>query len=350
MRARRTRSVDAGEPCSAVEPPRLWLARRLRGRAGRRSTRDQDIAQDGLVDPVPEPRVPSLSTTSSPPRASASALCSRRATYVFQEMPSAPPGRSSLAQTGAASASSSSGSRARPAVRPSAAVLHAVRRVRDDQVERARPEELAGPRGVGVDHVDVHCVSPALYSSLVGANSTRSRRPTTCRSRRTGPDSSTRCLIRLRFSQVRMNPGYASKSLLSMSIPAASKPYISAWLSVVPRPHSGSRPGTGGRASPAPTPTASSVTLSSSLVNCSLVLPAYFWMVIRSSSNRSSGCSVHRAQQLAVALEQRVQRRQVRQQRHVPLGQLVGLEGHVRAAADVVLRDVAEPPAERRAG
>src|SRR5699024_3034903 len=33
------------------------------------------------------------------------------------------------------------------------------------------------------------------------------------------------------------------------------------------------------------------VTLSRSLVNCSLVLPWYFWMVTRSSSYRSSRCS-----------------------------------------------------------
>ena len=35
----------------------------------------------------------------------------------------------------------------------------------------------------------------------------------------------------------------------------------------------------------------SNVTFSRSFVNCSLVLPGYFWIVMRSSSNWSSGAS-----------------------------------------------------------
>ncbi len=59
-----------------------------------------------------------------------------------------------------------------------------------------------------------------------------------------------------------------------------------AWLRVVPRPHIGSN--TDNRP-PIPSSRASAVTLSSSLVKCSLVLPAYFWIVIRSLLSRSRG-------------------------------------------------------------
>jgi len=73
-----------------------------------------------------------------------------------------------------------------------------------------------------------------------------------------------------------MNAAYASKSFASRSMPAASKPYIRAWLRVVPRPHSGSSTANFRSSISVANPDASSVTFSSSLVNCSFVLPWYF--------------------------------------------------------------------------
>ena len=77
-------------------------------------------------------------------------------------MPIAPPGRSSVAQPGSASVSRRRGSRERSPARcwrrrtraGAAAVLHAVRGVGDDQVERASAEELGGAQGVRVDVAD----------------------------------------------------------------------------------------------------------------------------------------------------------------------------------------------------
>lgn len=103
-------------------------------------------------------------------------------------------------------------------------------------------------------------------------------------SRRTGPSRLTWCLTRLRSSQVRMNVEYASKSRWSLSMPAASYPYMSAWFSVVPRPRSGSSTVSARPAIWGANADAIRVTLSSSFVNCSPVLPGYFWVVIRSSS------------------------------------------------------------------
>ena len=70
-------------------------------------------------------------------------------------------------------------------------------------------------------------------------------------------------------------------------------------LRVVPRPDIGSSraplPGWSTAVGPA-------VTFSSSLVNCSLVLPGYFGMVTRSSSKRSGRGMARRPQQIAAEL------------------------------------------------
>ncbi|MFC4328895.1 hypothetical protein ACFPC0_13900 [Streptomyces andamanensis] len=65
---------------------------------------------------------------------------------------------------------------------------------------------------------------------------------------------------------------------------------MTAWLSVVPRPHIGSSRRRSPVSSRAGSSEASAVTFSRSRVKSSLVLPAYFWMVSRSLSNRSRGC------------------------------------------------------------
>ena len=108
-----------------------------------------------------------------------------------------------------------------------------------------------------------------------GITSASKRLPMTLPSRRTGLTSRV-CFRRLRRQYVRRYDAYASTALESTSTPAALQPNIIAVLSVVPRPHSGSRIEAGlvlERLIEA------SVTLINNRVNCSLVFPGYFGMV-----------------------------------------------------------------------
>ena len=83
---------------------------------------------------------------------------------------------------------------------------------------------------------------------------------------------------------MRRYDAYASTALASTSTPAALQPNIIAVLSVVPRPHIGSKIEIGPLLERL---IDASVTLINNRVNCSLVLPGYFGIVTRSSSKRS---------------------------------------------------------------